>query len=117
MVLFRKILHILSQNFCLYGEYSTNIPQTPSSSLICAINQTVTRSLTTLCPGFDYRLGHVGFVANQMALELLSSEHFSYLCHFSFHQLLNNRPVTRLYIFSIQTAVLTKQILKINLRV
>jgi hypothetical protein len=40
-------------------------------------------------PGFEYRLGHVGYVVNIVARVQVSSEYFGFPCQFSFHQLLH----------------------------
>jgi hypothetical protein len=40
-------------------------------------------------PRFDPRLGHVGFVLNEVALGQVFSEYFGFPCQFSFHHLLH----------------------------
>jgi hypothetical protein len=41
-------------------------------------------------PGFEPGSGHVGFVADKLALEQVFSEYFGLPCQSSFHQLLHN---------------------------
>jgi hypothetical protein len=36
-------------------------------------------------PGYDARVGHVGFAVDKVALERVSSYDFSFFCLFSFH--------------------------------
>jgi hypothetical protein len=40
-------------------------------------------------PGFEPRLGHVGFVVDKVALRQVSSKYFGFPCQFSFHRLLH----------------------------
>jgi hypothetical protein len=40
-------------------------------------------------PEFDSMSGHVGFVVEKIALELVFSGYFGFPCHFSRHQLLH----------------------------
>jgi hypothetical protein len=49
-------------------------------------------SLPPRPPGFEPRLGHVGFVADKVTLGQVFSEYFGFLCQSLFHQLLHNHP-------------------------
>jgi hypothetical protein len=68
--------------------YNVKIPYLPLS-FGRAISQALIAGFPTQLSGFDYRLGHLGFMVNKIAVGQVLSKYFGFSCQFSFGQLLH----------------------------
>jgi hypothetical protein len=84
--------------------------------LICTFNLNVLYLFLDLCMycanKYDFRSGHVRFVARKVALRWLFSDYFCFPCQFLLHHCFTfiNHPMVRRCIVSILTASLNKQL-------